>query len=47
MKVIYKNNTYRFVGYDNIYATEVLAERGGKFYCLPVKQCKLVRCVTA
>ena len=43
MKVIYQNNTYRFIGYDNIKGTEVLVERGGKFYCLPTAQCQLIR----
>jgi len=47
MTVIYQNNTYRFIGYANLPGTEVNAERGGRFYRLPVSQCQLIKNVTA
>lgn len=40
MTIIYQKQTYRFIGYDNLPGTEILAERGGKFYRLPVSQCR-------
>jgi len=43
MTVIYKGNTYRFIGYICLPGLEVSAERGGKFYRLPVSQCQLIR----
>lgn len=43
MKVIYKNKTYRFIGYANLPGTEVTAELGGKFYRLPVANCQIIR----
>jgi len=47
MTVIYQNNTYRFIGYADLPGTEVTAERGGRFYRLPVSQCQLIKNVTA
>jgi hypothetical protein len=47
MTVIYKNKTYRFIGYANLPGTEITAERGGRFYRLPVNQCQLIKNVTA
>ena len=47
MTVIYKGKTYRFIGYDNLPGTEVLVEKGGRFYSLPVSQCQLIRNVLA
>ncbi len=42
MTVIYKNQAYRFIGYANLPGTEVTAERGSRFYRLPVKECQLM-----
>ena len=41
MTAIYQNKTYRFIGYANLTGTEITAERGGKFYRLPVSHCQI------
>jgi hypothetical protein len=45
--VIYRNTSYRFIGYANLPGSEVLCEHGGKFYRFPVSKCQLVKNVTA
>jgi len=40
MTIIYQNQAYRFIGYADLSGTEITAERGGKFYRLPVTQCR-------
>jgi hypothetical protein len=40
MTIIYQNQAYRFIGYANLPGTEITAEKGGKFYRLPVTQCR-------
>jgi len=41
--VIYKNNSYRFIGYANLNGSKITAEKGGKFYQFPVEDCEIVR----
>lgn len=43
MTVIYQNKVYRFIGYSDLPGLELTAERDGKFYRLPVKECQLIR----
>jgi len=42
-KVIYQGNTYRFIGYANLNGSKITAEKGGKFYQLPVEGCEIIR----